>query len=65
IYSTIDQNNMDVVLLEKAPKIGVYTPPDKAPWDDAVTLALTYAEINYDKLWDADVLDGKLADYDW
>lgn len=65
IYSTIDANNMDVVLLEKAPKIAVYTPPDKAPWDDAVTLALTYAEIDYDKLWDAEVLDGKLADYDW
>ncbi len=65
IYSTIDQNNMDVVLLEKAPKVAVYTPPDKAPWDDAVTLALTYAEIKYDKVWDAEVLDGKLQNYDW
>ena len=65
IYSTIDQNNMDVVLLEKAPKIAVYTPPNKQPWDDAVTLALTYAEIPYETLWDEDVLSGKIDQYDW
>lgn len=47
IYATIDNNNMDIVLLEKLPKIAVYSPKDKQPWDDAVTLALTYAEIKY------------------
>ena len=41
------------------------SPPDKRPWDDAVTLALTYAGIKYDKIWDKDVLEGKLHDYDW
>ncbi|MFN8178519.1 MAG: asparagine synthetase B [bacterium] len=65
IRSTIEQGNMDSVLLEKAPRVAVYTPPDKQPWDDAVTLALTYAEIPYDKIWDEEVLAGKLADYDW
>lgn len=65
IYSTIDQNNMDVMKLEKAPKIAIYTPPNKRPWDDAVTLALTYAEIDYETLWDKEVLEGKLQDYDW
>lgn len=65
IYGTIDANNMDVVLLEKAPEIAVYTPPGKQPWDDAVTLALSYAEVPYDEIWDSDVLDGKLSEYDW
>jgi len=65
IYQTIDSNNMDVVLLEKAPRIVIYTPPDKEPWDDAVTLALTYAEIPYDTLWDEGVLAGRLMEYDW
>jgi len=65
IYATIDQNNMDMVLLEKAPKIAIYTPPNKHPWDDAVTLALAYAEIDYDTIWDEDVLNGKLSEYDW
>jgi len=65
IYGTIEANNMDVVLLEKAPKVAVYSPPGKQPWDDAVTLALTYAEVSYDVIWDPDVLDGKLSDYDW
>ena len=57
--------NMDVVRLEKAPKIAVYVPPNFQPWDDAVTLALEYAEVPYDKVWDAEVLKGKLAEYDW
>ncbi len=57
--------NMEVVVLETAPKIAVYTPPNTSPWDDAVTLALTYAEIPYDRVWDPEVLDGALADYDW
>jgi hypothetical protein len=65
IYATIEQENMERVLLEKAPKIAVYTPPNKQPWDDAVTLALTYAEIDYNKIYDEEVLAGKLADYDW
>lgn len=57
--------NSDVIRLEKAPKIAVYTPPNSLPWDDAVTLALTYAEIKYEKVWDREVLEGKLSDYDW
>jgi hypothetical protein len=65
IYQTIEDNNMEVILLEKPPKIAVYTPPNKEPWDDAVTLALTYAEIPYSTLWDAEVLAGELAKYDW
>lgn len=65
IYQTIERENMDRILLEKAPKIVVYTPPDKEPWDDAVTLALTYAEIPYDTLWDEEVLLGRLLTYDW
>ena len=65
IRQTIEENNMESVLLEKAPKIAVYTPPNKEPWDDAVTLALTYAEIEYKTIWDAEVLDGKLEEYDW
>jgi len=65
IYAEIDGSNMEVVRLEKAPRVGVYTPPNSQPWDDAVTMALEYAEIEYDKIWDEEVLDGKLADYDW
>jgi hypothetical protein len=65
IYAEVDANNMDVVQLEKAPKIAVYTPPTSQPWDDAVTMALEYAEINYEKIWDEEVLQGKLQDYDW
>ncbi|MEO6831750.1 MAG: hypothetical protein ABI378_05435, partial [Chitinophagaceae bacterium] len=57
--------NGDVIKLEKAPRIGVYTPPNKLPWDDAVTLVLTYAQIPFDKLYDDDLLGGKLANYDW
>ena len=58
IYATIENNNMDIVLLEKIPKIAVYSPKDKQPWDDAVTLALTYAEIDYDIVFDSEVLAG-------
>ncbi len=57
--------NGDIIKLEKAPKIAVYTPPNKEPWDDAVTMVLTYAEIPFDKVYDDDVLDGKLPTYDW
>ena len=60
-----EDNNMDVVRLEKAPKIAVYVPPNFKPWDDAVTLGLEYAEIPYTKIWDEEVLSGKLSEYDW
>lgn len=67
IYAQVQDagNNMDVVHLEKAPKVAVYVPPNFKPWDDAVTIALDYAEIPYDKLWDEEVLTGKLSKYDW
>jgi hypothetical protein len=67
VYSEVqaDDTNMDVVRLEKAPRVAVYVPPGFQPWDDAVTLALEYAEIPYDKLWDDEVLQGKLSEYDW
>lgn len=57
--------NMDIMKLEKAPKVAVYSPKTKQPWDDAVTLVLTYAEIPYDVVFDDEVLNNKLADYDW
>ncbi len=57
--------NMEVVKLEKAPKIAVYSPKTKLPWDDAVTLVLTYAEIPYDLIYDKEVLDNLLPRYDW
>jgi len=57
--------NMEAVTLEKAPKIAVYSPKDKMPWDDAVTMVLTYAEIPYDVIYDEDVLNDKLLKYDW
>jgi hypothetical protein len=67
IYAEVqrEDNNMDVVRLEKVPKIAVYVPPTFKPWDDAVTIALEYAEIPYTKVWDEEVLSGKLAEYDW
>ncbi|MBP1649242.1 MAG: hypothetical protein H6Q30_2687 [Bacteroidetes bacterium] len=67
IYAEVqrEDNNMDVIRLEKAPKIAVYVPPGFQPWDDAVTLALEYAEIKYDKLWDTEVMQEKLNEYDW
>lgn len=57
--------NMDAVRLQKAPKIAVYSPKNKLPWDDAVTLVLTYAEIPYDVVYDAEVMNGVLPMYDW
>lgn len=57
--------NQDVVHLEKIPKIAVYSPKSKQPWDDAVTLVLTFAEIPYDIVYDQEVMDGKLPEYDW
>lgn len=58
-------SNSDIVKLQKAPKIAVYTPKNKLPWDDAVTLVLTYAEIPYDKIYDEEILEGRLPLYDW
>jgi len=58
-------SNMDVVKLYKAPKIAVYSPKNKQPWDDAVTLVLAYAEIPYTVIYDEDVLNGVLPMYDW
>jgi len=57
--------NMDIVKLQKAPKIAVYSPKNKLPWDDAVTLVLTYAEIPYDVIYDEEVITGVLPMYDW
>ena len=65
IKAEIEDNNMEVVKLETAPRVAVYVPPSAPPWDDAVQLALDYAQIPYTKLWDAEVLDGKLNEYDW
>lgn len=57
--------NMETVILEKAPKIAVYTPKGKQPWDDAVTLVLTYAEIPFTSIYDEEVLTDQLLLYDW
>ncbi|OYU80357.1 MAG: asparagine synthetase B [Flavobacterium sp. BFFFF1] len=57
--------NMETVVLEKAPKIAVYTPKGKQPWDDAVTLVLTYAEIPFTPIYDEEVLSDQLVLYDW
>lgn len=57
--------NGEVIALEKTPRIAVYTPPNKVPWDDAVTMALEYAEIPYDKIYDDEVLGDALLEYDW
>ncbi|MCF0212308.1 MAG: asparagine synthetase B [Bacteroidales bacterium] len=57
--------NMDAVKLHKAPKVAVYSPKSKLPWDDAVTLVLTFAEIPYDVVYDEEVLSGILPTYDW
>lgn len=62
---TAEDVNMDAVKLEKAPKVAVYSPKNKQPWDDAVTLVLTYAEIPYDVLYDGEVLQDSLKKYDW
>ncbi len=57
--------NMEAVLLEKAPKIAVYSPQDNKPWDDAVTMVLTYAEIPYETIYDEEVLNDALLLFDW
>ena len=67
IYAEIGnpEINMEVIQLEKAPKIAVYTPEGKQPWDDAVTLVLEYAEIPYEKIYDSAIVNGVLPTYDW
>jgi hypothetical protein len=65
IRGAIEGGNMDAIPLEKAPEVAVYVPPSAAPWDDAVRMALEYAGIEYDRVWDAEVMDGKLEDYEW
>ena len=67
ILSEISSNevNQEVILLEKQPRIAIYSPKNKQPWDDAVTLALTYAEIPYDVIYDEEVLNNLLPLYDW
>lgn len=67
IYATIanPEVNMERVKLLKAPKIAVYSPKEKKPWDDAVTLVMTYAEIPYDVIYDDEIMNDKLVLYDW
>jgi hypothetical protein len=65
VYRTVEEENMEVVLLEKAPAIAVYAPPSTDPWDDAVRLALEYAEVPHTVIFDEEVLAGALDDYDW
>ena len=65
ILGIIEDENMDSILLEKAPEIAIYAPPSKQAWDDAVMLALDYAEIPYSIVWDPKVLRGELDKYDW
>jgi hypothetical protein len=61
----IEDSNMEAVPLEKAPRVAIYTPPNSTPWDDAVTMALQYAGIEYDEIWDPDVLGEGLDEYEW
>ena len=65
VYAEVKEKNMDVVLLEKAPKLAVYVAPNQRPWDDAVRLALDYAQIPFQKIWDEEILAGGLEQYDW
>jgi hypothetical protein len=65
IKAQIAGANMDAVPLEKVPRVAVYAPPNAAPWDDAVTMALNYAGIKFDKLWDPELQAGRLSDFDW
>jgi hypothetical protein len=65
IRREMETANMDEVLLEVPPRIAIYAPPNFQPWDDAVSLALQYAEIDFDTIFDAEVLAGGLSAYDW
>ena len=63
--ATIEASNMEAVPLERAPKVAVYTPPNSRIWDDAVTMALEYAGIAFETIWDPEVLGEGLSDYEW
>ncbi len=63
--ATIASSNMEAVPLERAPRIAIYTPPNSEIWDDAVTMALEYAGIAYETIWDPEVLDGSISEYEW
>lgn len=67
IYSLVqsEEQNMEVMRLEKAPEIAVFVPEGYLPWDDAVTLVLEYAEVEYEKIWMEEILRGDLKKYDW
>ncbi len=65
VRGRIQEENMEAVPLETAPRIAIYTPPNAQPWDDAVTLALEYADIPYETVWDGEVLQGELDEFDW
>ncbi len=65
VRAVIQSSNMDAVVLEKAPRIAIYTPPNSAPWDDAVTMALEYAEIPYEEIWDHEAISNDLSKYEW
>src|ERR671928_171132 len=65
VREQLTSGNMEAVPLEKAPRVAIYTPPKSPPWDDAVTLALRYAGIEYTTIYDDEVLNGDLRKYDW
>lgn len=65
ILGTVESENMEVILLEKAPRVAIYAPPNKQPWDDAVMMALEYAGIPYEIVYDREVLAGELERFDW
>ncbi|MBI5726467.1 MAG: asparagine synthetase B [Ignavibacteriales bacterium] len=67
IYATVQDEgqNMEVIRLEKAPRVAVYVPPGFMPWDDAVTMVLEYAAIPYTKIWNEEILRGDLEKFDW
>jgi len=65
IRGQIAQSNMDAVILERVPRMAIYSPPFAPPWDDAVTMAMQYAEIPFTKVWDPEVIAGGLANFDW
>ncbi|MEN3043653.1 MAG: asparagine synthetase B [Candidatus Hydrothermales bacterium] len=65
IYTYVEEHNMNALRLEVAPKLAVYAPPYTEPWDDAVELVLKYTNVPYDRIWDNEILEGKLEKYDW
>jgi len=65
LRAEMQQGNMDAIPLEKPPKVAVYAPPNASPWDDAVTMALNYAGIKFDKIWDGEVVGKGLTKFDW